>query len=182
MPNIFKGFAPHGLLPQPLRALIPQTAAVAPPPPQLTHDTQPTPDRAESSETTFPPLPAYIPSAVNGFGLFRSYLTLPTRDPEADLCLDDFCDAPTFSVPQALPQPWWTSFGRASLKQASDKFFAPFLNVTTFRLMAWFYSGSSMKSLGELDRLVNNVLCAEDFCADELCGFSASREAQSSCR
>lgn len=44
--------------------------------------------------------------------------------------------------------------------------------------MAWFYSGSSMKSLGELDRLVQDVLCAEDFSVDELLQFSATREAR----
>jgi hypothetical protein len=44
--------------------------------------------------------------------------------------------------------------------------------------MSWFYSGSSMKSLGELDRLVNNVLLAEDFSAQELHGFSATQESQ----
>lgn len=120
----------------------------------------------------------YIPTPTNGFGLFRSYLTIPTRDPEADLGLDDFCDASTFAVARPAPQPWWACFGRSSVTQVSDKFFAPFLNATTFRLMAWFYSGSSMKSLGELDRLVQDVLCAEDFSVDELRQFSATREAR----
>lgn len=35
-----------------------------------------------------------------------------------------------------------------------------------------------MKSLGELDRLVTEVLCAEDFSVDDLQKFSAAREAQ----
>ncbi|KAJ3524831.1 hypothetical protein NM688_g8496 [Phlebia brevispora] len=44
--------------------------------------------------------------------------------------------------------------------------------------MAWFYSSSSMKSLLELDHLVNEVILADDFNREELRGFSAIREAQ----
>ncbi|KAI0337344.1 hypothetical protein BDW22DRAFT_1468571 [Trametopsis cervina] len=39
--------------------------------------------------------------------------------------------------------------------------------------MQWQYSGSSLKSAGELDRLVNEVLLADDFDRSELLGFSA---------
>lgn len=42
--------------------------------------------------------------------------------------------------------------------------------------MKWFYSGSSMKSLAELDRLVNEVILAEDFNTADLQGFQAVKE------
>ena len=42
--------------------------------------------------------------------------------------------------------------------------------------MRWFYSGSSMKSLAELDRLVNKVILAEDFNTADLQGFQAAKE------
>lgn len=54
--------------------------------------------------------------------------------------------------------------------------FAPFLNATVFRLMSWFYSGSNMKTLAELDALVNDVILADDFKISDLKGFSAARE------
>lgn len=54
--------------------------------------------------------------------------------------------------------------------------FAPFLNMTVFRLMSWFYGGSQMKSLAELDSLVNDVILQEDFDKAHLHGFSAARE------
>lgn len=167
------GLAPHGLLPQPLRALVPPPA-----PPPVVQDRQLSPSAPERTPSP-PPSPSYTRTPINGFGLYRTYLTMPTRDPEADLSLDNFCDGPTFAVaPSPTPRPWWTCFGRTAMQQVSEKFFAPFLNASTFRLMAWFYSGSSMKSLGELDRLVTEVLCADDFSVDDLQKFSAAREAQ----
>ena len=43
--------------------------------------------------------------------------------------------------------------------------------------MNWFYTGSNTKSFGELDRLVSEVLLAEDFNQNDLVNFSAAREA-----
>jgi hypothetical protein len=54
--------------------------------------------------------------------------------------------------------------------------FTPFLNATMFRLMSWFYSGSTMKSWAELDRLVNEVILADDFNTADLKEFRASKE------
>ncbi|KAI0631040.1 hypothetical protein C8Q77DRAFT_1062500 [Trametes polyzona] len=42
--------------------------------------------------------------------------------------------------------------------------------------MRWFYSGSVVKSAGELDRLVKDVLLADDFQLADLQGFSMKRE------
>lgn len=42
--------------------------------------------------------------------------------------------------------------------------------------MCWFHGGSTMKSLTELDRLVNEVILAEDFDKADLQGFRASKE------
>jgi hypothetical protein len=43
--------------------------------------------------------------------------------------------------------------------------------------MNWFYNGSNMKSLGELDRLVDEVILAPDFKAEDFQGFRAAQEA-----
>jgi hypothetical protein len=58
------------------------------------------------------------------------------------------------------------------------EFFAPFLNATVFRLMDWFYSGLSMKSVAELQSLVDNVLLAPDFKISDLSNFNSQREFQ----
>ncbi|KDR65819.1 hypothetical protein GALMADRAFT_1362642 [Galerina marginata CBS 339.88] len=42
--------------------------------------------------------------------------------------------------------------------------------------MNWFYSGANVKSISELDRLVKEVLLADDFNRKHLKGFSATRE------
>ncbi|KAJ3562565.1 hypothetical protein NP233_g9492 [Leucocoprinus birnbaumii] len=91
----------------------------------------------------------------NAFGLFRQYTTFPRNDPEDLRTLDASC------------------FGSA-MEKAKD-FYAPFMNATTYRLMKWFY-GSTTKSLGDLDKLVNDVLLAPDFDSKELRGFSAEQE------
>jgi hypothetical protein len=67
-------------------------------------------------------------------------------------------------------RPWWSGFG-ASTKTWKENFFVPFLNAITYRLMCWFYGGSTMKSLAELDRLVNKVILADDFDKADLQGF-----------
>lgn len=123
----------------------------------------------------------YIDSDVNGFRLYRSYLTFPLADPESELSLEDRSDASTMAVAPSKKRSWWAGFGSsaaATARRTNSSIFAPFLNATTFRLMNWFYSGSSMKSLGELDSLVNNVLLADDFDREDLRSFSAARESQ----
>lgn len=119
--------------------------------------------------------PMYEDREVDGFGLYRSYLVPPVLDP--DVVLDPELQGVHDAM---LPtrKHWWVGFGRGALHAAADSVFYPFLNATTFRLMNWFYSGSSMKSLTELDRLVSDVILAEDFNPDHLRHFNAAREAK----
>ena len=42
--------------------------------------------------------------------------------------------------------------------------------------MNWFYSGSNIKSVAELQSLVNNVLLADDYDHEHLKNFSARSE------
>jgi hypothetical protein len=67
---------------------------------------------------------------------------------------------------------WWSLLG-SSLEAPQASLFMPFLNVSVFRLMTWFHDSSSLKSLGELGRLMHNVTLAEDFKAQDFVGFSA---------
>ena len=68
-------------------------------------------------------------------------------------------------------------FNISDLAQTTrNNLFAPFLNATVFQLMDWFYSGSSAKSVAELQSLVNDVLLAQDFKLSDLTDFSARHE------
>lgn len=125
--------------------------------------------------------PEYEDREVDGFGLYRSYLVAPTTETEGvpDSTLDQ-CDEGTLR-PQAPPSQrprWWAGFGQNAIRAATDSVFYPFLNATSFRLMHWFYSGSSMKSLAELDRLVSDVILAQDFNREDLRDFNATRESK----
>ncbi|KAI0259134.1 hypothetical protein BC834DRAFT_974518 [Gloeopeniophorella convolvens] len=114
---------------------------------------------------------------VNDFGVYRVYSTAPTYDPEQYTSLDDLCDTKTLSraPTSAASRRWWAGFGASVLDSVNDNIVAPFINVSVFRLMHWFY-GSNTKSLADLDRLVNDVILADDFNRDDFRVFSAQRE------
>jgi hypothetical protein len=115
----------------------------------------------------------------NSFGLYRVYSgRLPTYDPDLVVRIDDVCDSGNFNIQPdvSLSRPWWSAFG-SSLDTIQNNFFAPFLNATVFRLMSWFYSTSSLKSLSELQRLVDKVINQDDFQKEDLQDFNANREA-----
>ncbi|KAF5374151.1 hypothetical protein D9615_008829 [Tricholomella constricta] len=108
-------------------------------------------------------------SALNIFGLWRDYPHRPSFVPDsavsvADLANDglSFTDAPQaslFSVFSHSP-PW------------------PFRNMSIYRLMTFFNSGSVTKSAEEANRLVEDVLLAPDFTTEDLRAFNAHRENQ----
>lgn len=110
------------------------------------------------------------------FGRFRIYQGTPTSDPDDMVSLDMLADSPNFAkAPELTPAPS-SAFGITAVTETATKLFAPFLNMSVFRLMNWYYAGSTMKSLAELDKLVNEVILAPDFDAADLVGFRASTE------
>ncbi|KAJ3559339.1 hypothetical protein NP233_g11288 [Leucocoprinus birnbaumii] len=124
---------------------------------------------------TDPPLQLHE-TEPNSFGLYRLYAHLPSANPEDACDPDDLSDSHNHHKALASQsQRWWTGLG-AALNSAKDSFYAPFLNVTVYRLMNWFYSGSTTKSLADLDQLVSTVLLADDYDPAHLKGFSASCE------
>jgi Plavaka transposase len=112
------------------------------------------------------------------FGLFRSYISCPTYEPDEEVSLDSICDSDGFAVAKVNSDNWWSVFGPRSspVESVNQNLFAPFLGATVFRLMSWFYNGSNMKSVTELDKLVNDVILADDFDKAHLKGFNAARE------
>jgi hypothetical protein len=153
---------------------LPHFARVPPPPPNFILR-EPTPAPAPDPEVT-DSRPKPIRTEPNEFGLFRVYPAMPSSNPDDMISLDNLCDSPNLAVaPQANRTPS-SPFGLSSVANAAGEIFAPFLNMTVFRLMNWFYSGSQMKSLAELDRLVNEVILQEDFDTAHLVGFRAVAE------
>lgn len=57
-------------------------------------------------------------------------------------------------------------------------YYAPFLTITHFCLINWFYNGLTSKTLSSLDDLVQNVLLASDFKREDLVGFHAACKAE----
>jgi hypothetical protein len=124
--------------------------------------------------------PEFFDTEPNEMGLFRRYYTIPTHDPADGISLSNVCDSPTLATTSSTSGSRSTPFSLSSLigtaQSLAESAFAPFQNITTFRIVNWFYSGSNMKSAAELDHLVHNVLLQDDFDKAHLVDFSAKRE------
>ncbi|KAG2740084.1 hypothetical protein P692DRAFT_201872694 [Suillus brevipes Sb2] len=163
-------------LPKRFRDDLPPTPIVVPPSAlddvSVAVDHDPEPNEIDSDQ------PIIITTARDHFGIYREYNgSIPSFNPDNLTSVAHVSDAPTFakSHDSIEARPWWSGFGK-STQSNPTQFFAPFLNATTFRLMRWFYGGSSMKSLAELDRLVEEVILADDFDKAHLTNFRAVKE------
>ena len=127
--------------------------------------------------TPVPAPPSHLPAVylivtnplktiANSFGLFRQYLFHPSHDPDA---LVDHSSLSNITTQTPLPP-------LRSPKEANHDPPWPFANMSIWRLLRWMNTGSSSKSEGEVDRLVNDVLGAPDFRAEDLRNFNTHRE------
>lgn len=90
-----------------------------------------------------------------------------------------FITSSTSGSRQASSTPrWWKGIRTAEVaaKKVAENVYHPFLNATICKLMGWYYNGSMMKSVAELDSLVKSVILDKDFDVKHLEGFSATRE------
>ena len=136
-------------------------------------DTLPEPPQAFPISIPQPRLPTIylmvtnpLKTISNSFGLFRQYLFHPSHDPDAFVDPSDLSNLTTRTPPPSPSRPRGTE---------QDPPW-PFKNMSVWRLVRWMNTGSSSKSEGEVDRLVNDVLNARDFCAEDLRNFNAHRE------
>lgn len=86
-----------------------------------------------------------------------------THNPDDSLSLDDLCKSSKLAVPR-----------RSLAKPSGAPPWFPFVNATIARLMTWFHLGSNLKSIDELDALINNVLLPDDYRREHLIGFRAA--------
>ncbi|KAG1852171.1 hypothetical protein F4604DRAFT_1933740 [Suillus subluteus] len=116
----------------------------------------------------------------NHYGIYCTYHgNHATHSPDDLVSLVSISDASTFGRQRELTsaRPWWSGFG-SSLQAVKVNYFTPFLNITMFLLMCWFYSGSNMKSLAELDHLINEVILVKEFDRADLHSFCAAKEVE----
>lgn len=104
-----------------------------------------------------------LQTTFNSFGICRVYPRRPSFEPNKFIpssLLARSCpvivQGPD-SQAQVLPPPY------------------PFPNMSVYRLMTWMYSGSHQKSQTEVQRLVKEVIQADEFDVKDLEGFSVRR-------
>jgi Plavaka transposase len=108
-------------------------------------------------------------TAANSFGVLREYMYRPSYDPEAYISPEDLAN-PTVSTkdngekkyfddqPPPPPPPW------------------PFANMSVFSIVNWMNTGSTQKSEGEVQRLLDDVIGSQDFRVEDLAGVKIRRE------
>lgn len=161
-------------------AAIAVAAAKSPRPVEEDHDI--VLDMETDNGSPQPPSESHITTEPDHYGVYCTYFgpNLPTYDPDGIADINHLSDAPTFPLPQDQQHrvaSWWSGFG-SSLRSVQTDYFAPFLNATVFRLISWFYNGTNVKSLADLDRLVHDVILAPDFDRAGLEGFRAVKEVE----
>ena len=120
-----------------------------------------------------------IKTTRNSFGLYREYPNIPTHNPDNTLCLLDLVDnsppinEKELSASVSMPLSLQDSISNSMSSNATS--FFPFNNSTIFGLMSWMWTGSSMKSIGEMKKLVN-FLKSNDFKKDNLATFDIHSE------
>ncbi|KZP14213.1 hypothetical protein FIBSPDRAFT_959803 [Athelia psychrophila] len=101
-----------------------------------------------------------IRTGANKFGLWREYPHRPSVDP------DQFVPATNLrSAETQTPTSTAASEPRAR--------YWPFANMSIYLMMDWMHTGSSMKSVGEVDKLSQSVLSHPEFKLEDISGFSA---------
>ncbi|KAJ6554206.1 hypothetical protein B0H19DRAFT_1377180 [Mycena capillaripes] len=98
--------------------------------------------------------PKWVKMEPNRHGLYKVFPDRPTHDPDETVSIDDLCKSSELLVGPKIP----------SLASATLPWF-PFLNSTVARLKVWFHVGSNLKSIAELDLLVE--LPAHKVCGPE---------------
>jgi Plavaka transposase len=116
------------------------------------------------------------------FGLFRVYPRNPHHEFDEDLTLNDISDNLASSSENLDPHRWSKGFNpenHAKLIAEEATYgnpFFPLSNATSFRLLNWFYGGSSQKSQADLSSLVEDVLKANDYSQEDARNFKFNRE------
>ncbi|KAF7349534.1 hypothetical protein MSAN_01743800 [Mycena sanguinolenta] len=155
---------------------------------------EPAPSVTEDAPPPQPEAVAWVwggfKTLVNSFGLFREYPAVPTYNPDDSLTLEELSDVPggprtnTTTIPANL-----TPFeprvagdessvpptAPAHTASESNPYAGLFRNWSVGSLMAWNWTGSTTKSMGEFVKLVE-LLKDKRFSQDDIEDFDPIRE------
>ncbi|KAF5386510.1 hypothetical protein D9757_005854 [Collybiopsis confluens] len=136
----------------------------------------PSPIRSPSPERSPTPDPVFkeVQSSIDHFGMYRVYSELPSAIPDEEVLIEDVCEGAGFSIPPPTDSSSIFSSVIKVQSHLNDKIFAPFLNITVYRLISWWY-GTESKSMADLDRLVKDVIHPDDFDPSHLDDFSTKK-------
>ncbi|KAG6894127.1 hypothetical protein C0992_007424 [Termitomyces sp. T32_za158] len=120
---------------------------------------------------------APVTTDLNSFGLYREYCSMPTHNPDNNV---NFTDMSNFETPSAItPNQSHTAahtfVPSLDLPSAQKLDYSPFKNPSIFGLMNWMWTGSAMKSLSEVTRLVD-FLKSDSFCKEDILDFDVKAE------
>ena len=145
-------------LPARYRDEVPRSA-----PPALVSSTDPNPNSMPLLPRVFLIVRDGLKTVLGSFGLWRDYTHCPLYNPDSIVPDNDLAKPVpnhTSNHPRpSHPEPPW-----------------PYQNMSTYRFMTWLNTGSKSKSEGEVQRLVDEVLQAQDFNPSDLHGLNVRRE------
>ncbi|KAG5649594.1 hypothetical protein H0H81_002919, partial [Sphagnurus paluster] len=114
-----------------------------------------------------------VRTVLNTFGLYHEYPAMLSHNPDDSTSLADLSDIGPPSI-GTLPLPELSRLTPIPLPEGSLSY-APFHNSTIFGLINWMWTGSAMKSIGEMVKLID-FLKSEDFLKEDLKGFDICTE------
>ena len=104
---------------------------------------------------------------------------LPTHNPDNTLCLLNLVDnsppSNEMELSASVSTPLSLQDSTSNSSSSNAAAFFPFKNSTIFGMMSWMWTGSSMKSIGEMKKLVD-FLKSKDFKKDDLAVFNIHSE------
>ncbi|KAH9950133.1 hypothetical protein B0H21DRAFT_881501, partial [Amylocystis lapponica] len=175
LPSSTQGLPSH--IPRPVRQR--KDAKRIVPAEDLPSQFPPTSPLPDASTDTQPDTSGSYQTDPDNFDIFRNYTVKPTTNPDDELTIGALCDSSTL-ISTPPPSRSRLSAGLrgfvAGIQSAATSVSSPFLSNTVSHLMQWAYSGSHIKSATEVDRLVHDVILADDFDREDLRGFSTARE------
>ncbi|KIM54557.1 hypothetical protein SCLCIDRAFT_31001 [Scleroderma citrinum Foug A] len=111
----------------------------------------------------------------NLWGIACEYRHRPSHDPDAFLSTKDLSNFTCSALKQVGHDPSARQEGPSPLRDNHAPPW-PWANMSVWRVMNWRLTGSAQKSSAEVNRLVREVIQAEDFNILELDGFNAHTE------
>jgi hypothetical protein len=117
-----------------------------------------------------------IKTTCNSFGLYREYPNVSTHNPDDTLSLLNLVDGSLPTTVNEAKFPESAPLSPPNLNSSSDAVsHFPFKNSTIFGMMNWMWTGSNLKSIGEMKKLVN-FLKSNDFKKEDLSTFDIQSE------